>query len=269
MGIVTTTYFLLKGLYYRAVGWVWSLFGKERPADHGPEPLVLYSEGRQYVSSFQPLLAELERRKRACLFLTSDPEDPCVQLAIATIATKCIGSGHAAWRHLNFMAADVCLMTTPRLDVLQIKRSKRVAHYCHFIHSPTDKAFNRAFSFDYFDSVLISGEHHVRTLRTLESIRKEIVRALGASEEQRQRCPPDIDRRGKQNDRGQEEPPTCHRQWRHCRQQNLPRDERGAHEEGRGHQDDEVLGTFAACRLKIARLGHFRTPQWPAWHGVA
>ncbi|MBP2295772.1 CDP-glycerol glycerophosphotransferase family protein [Azospirillum rugosum] len=171
MGVVTTAYFLLKGLYYKVLGVVFGALGWKSPVHEEEHPLVLYSEGRQYFSSFQPLLAELERRGRPCLFLTSDPEDPGLQLASGTIRTACIGAGHAAWRRLNTLKADLCLMTTPGLDVLQIKRSKGVAHYAHLIHAPTDKAFNRAFSFDYFDSVLVCGDHQVRTLRVLEQRR--------------------------------------------------------------------------------------------------
>lgn len=182
MGVVTTAYFLLKGLYYKVVGGVFGALGRKSPVHeeaHGKSrPLVLYSEGRQYFSSFQPLLAELERRKRPCLFLTSDPEDPALQLASETITAACIGSGHKAWRRLNTLKADLCLMTTPGLDVLQIKRSKGVAHYAHLIHSPTDKAFNRPFSFDYFDSVLVCGDHQVKTLRFLEQLRGTKVKQL-------------------------------------------------------------------------------------------
>lgn len=181
MGLVTTAFFLIKSLYYKAIGRTLTVIGKQTSFDNERFPLVLYSEGRQYFSSFQPLLAEIKRRKLPCTFLTSDSEDPGLQYANETIRTKFIGAGHKAWGFLNNLHADVCLMTTPGLDVLQIKRSKTVRHYSHFIHSPTDKAFNRPYSFDYFDSVLICGEHQSRTIKYLEQLRGTQVKQLLAT----------------------------------------------------------------------------------------
>ncbi len=72
---------------------------------------------------------------------------------------------------MNMLEAGVCVMTTPGLDVLQIRRSPGVAHYAHLVHSPTDAALYKLYSFDYFDSVLCSGEHQIRSLRFLEHLR--------------------------------------------------------------------------------------------------
>lgn len=171
MGLVTTAFFIGKSLYYKAVSKTLSIFGKEGGFEDEVFSLVMYSEGKQYFSSFQPLLREVNRRKLPCTFLTSDPDDPGLEQASETIRTKFIGAGHKAWGFLNNMKADLCLMTTPGLDVLQIKRSKGVKHYSHFIHSPTDKAFNKPYSFDYFDSVLVCGNHQKRTIKFLEELR--------------------------------------------------------------------------------------------------
>jgi len=42
------------------------------------------------------------------------------------VEAKYIGTGTKAYSYLRFLEADVCAMTTPGLDVLQIKRSKGV-----------------------------------------------------------------------------------------------------------------------------------------------
>lgn len=65
------------------------------------------------------------------------------------------------------LEADVCVLTTPGLDVLQIHRSPGVRHYAHLVHSATDMAIYKLFSFDWFDSVLCSGPHQMRSLRAL------------------------------------------------------------------------------------------------------
>lgn len=62
-------------------------------------------------------------------------------------------------------------MTTPALDVLQIRRSKGVKHYCHIIHSPTSVDNYEVFALDYFDSVLVNSTIHEPFIREVEAVR--------------------------------------------------------------------------------------------------
>jgi hypothetical protein len=172
LGTAAAAFFVLKGLLHKGKSRLYKILGKHADASDSEHSLVLYSEGRQYLGTFRPILQELARRKVACLYLTSDPEDPLLASGSELIQTKHVGKSYAAWAYLNTLRADVVAMTTPGLDVLQVKRSKHVKHYTHVIHAPTDKAFNRPFSFDYFDSVFLCGPHQEKTIRTLESIRK-------------------------------------------------------------------------------------------------
>lgn len=179
MGVATTVFFVLKGLFYKVRATLLGQNGQGTNAQGVDKPsLVIYSEGAQYASTFRPILQELNRRGIPCTYLSSDPSDPMLELQFQLVNSKCIGNGYAAWGQLNTLAAEVCLMTTPGLDVMQIKRSNHVEHYAHVIHSPTDKAFNRPYSFDYFDSVFICGPHQERTIRYLESLRNTPVKDL-------------------------------------------------------------------------------------------
>jgi hypothetical protein len=172
LGSAAAAFFVLKGLVHKGRSRLFKVIGKHEDASDSNRTLVLYSEGRQYVGTFRPILQELVRRHVGCLYLSSDPEDPLLSFSSELIQTKHIGKSYAAWAYLNTLRADVVMMTTPGLDVLQIKRSKHVGHYAHLIHAPTDKAFNRPYSFDYFDSVFLCGSHQERTIRTLEAVRK-------------------------------------------------------------------------------------------------
>jgi Putative glycosyl/glycerophosphate transferases involved in teichoic acid biosynthesis TagF/TagB/EpsJ/RodC len=171
LGSAAAAFFVMKGLLHQGRSRLLKIFGRHEDASDTEQALVLYSEGRQYVGTFRPILQELARRNASCLYLSSDPEDPLLSFGSGSIQTKHIGKSYAAWAYLNTLRADIVLMTTPGLDVLQIKRSKHVRHYAHVIHAPTDKAFNRPYSFDYFDSVFICGKHQEQTIRTLEAIR--------------------------------------------------------------------------------------------------
>lgn len=171
LGLITTSYFVVRTGYEKVSMRVLGVFGKEKRQWNKFRPLVLFSDGKQYYSSFKPLLDELARRRLPCSYLSTDPQDPILQLDGELVDARCLGTGPIAWATLSRLQAKVCLTTTPGLDVLAFKRSKTTAKYIHFVHSPTDKAFNKPFSFDYFDTVVLNGPHQVRTLSYLEKLR--------------------------------------------------------------------------------------------------
>lgn len=179
-GIAGTAYFVARDLLYRSrsrLGLILSPRSMSRQAGLPTDdiPVALYSEGRQYEATFGPLLEQLAARNVPCLYLSSDPDDPLLALDgeedYPLLGTECIGSGHFSWARLRTLRARLVCMTTPGLDVMQVRRSPHVEHYMHVIHSPTDKSFNRPYSFDFFDSVAISGPHQERVIRALEALR--------------------------------------------------------------------------------------------------
>jgi len=171
VGLLASLLFFLRGLYYNGVSGVMRIFGRGTRTRAKRDSIVLYSEGRQYWSTFRPLIDELIKRNEPCLYLTSDEQDPGLLYSSELVSTKYIGAGTKAYASLAMLEADMCVMTTPGLDVLQIKRSKGVSHYCYLIHAPTDVGTYKRYSFDYFDSVFLSGDHQARSLRHLEKLR--------------------------------------------------------------------------------------------------
>jgi hypothetical protein len=171
VGLLTTLLFFLKGIYYKGRRILLGVSGKAAKDDLSRHQLVFYSEGRQYWSTFKPVIDELVGRGERCVYLTSDEEDPGLSYSSELVRTKYIGRGTKAYVYLAVLEADVCAMTTPGLDVLQIRRSKGVKHYAHLIHAPTDIGIYKRYSFDYFDSILISGDHQGKSLRKLEELR--------------------------------------------------------------------------------------------------
>jgi hypothetical protein len=133
--------------------------------------IVFYSEGRQYWNVFYPILKELEKSGERILFLTSDKKDPAFNHNFSNVTVNYIGSSHLAGVYLNQISAKFLGMTTPQLDVLTIKKSKKVKHYAHIVHAPVDVATYRKFAFDYFDSVFCSGPHQIKSMRYFEEKR--------------------------------------------------------------------------------------------------
>lgn len=169
VGIVATLFFLLKGIYYKGTGVFYSLVGRTKHRER--EGIVFWSEGRSYWNSFRPVMEALSARGERCTYLSSDEGDPGLACGLPGVTTRFIGTGNKAYSTLNMLEADVCALTTPGLDVLQIRRSPGVRHYTHIVHAVTDMAIYKLYSFDYFDSILCSGPHQACSIRALEELR--------------------------------------------------------------------------------------------------
>jgi hypothetical protein len=169
IGAAATLYFLARAVIIKAK----VLFAGGRVAsDTGlSHPYVIYSEGKQYWNVFKPILDEFENLEIHLLYLTSQEDDPVFSCEYHFIKSEFIGEGNKAFARLNFLSAAVVLMTTPGLDVYQLKRSKTVRHYAHILHAPSDATMYRMFGIDYFDSILLTGDYQATDIRNLEKLR--------------------------------------------------------------------------------------------------
>jgi hypothetical protein len=169
IGAAATVYFLGRALIIKLKVF---LSGGKAANDASLEhPFVVYNEGKQYWNVFRPVLEEFENRKTEILYLTSAQDDPVFDTSWSFVKPEYIGEGNHAFARLNMLRAGICLMTTPGLDVYQLKRSKMVKHYSHILHAPVDATIYRLFSFDYFDSVLLTGDYQAEDIRILEKQR--------------------------------------------------------------------------------------------------
>lgn len=134
--------------------------------------IVIYGESANYWATFHPLLEEFGRRGEKVEYLTSSENDPCFSASLpANITCRYIGTGNKAYTYLNFIKADVMVLTTPGVGTLQIRRSKGVRKYIHVLHSVGDIHYYKYFSFDDYDAVLCNGDYQVKSLRALEALR--------------------------------------------------------------------------------------------------
>jgi hypothetical protein len=168
IGAAATVYFLARALIIKAK--VFFSGGRVKAAS-GMLSYLIYCEGLQYWNVFKPILDEFEKRELTLAYLTSAENDPVFQAGYQYIKPEYIGEGNKAFARLNLLQARIVLMTTPGLDVYQLKRSKGVAHYAHILHMPSDATLYRLFGLDYFDSVLLTGDYQAQDIRTLEKMR--------------------------------------------------------------------------------------------------
>jgi len=169
IGAAATIYFLFRALVLK---FKTGFPGGRASLNSGyTRKYVIYNEGKQYFDLFKPVIEEFEHNKVELLFLTSAADDPVFNVKWTYIKPEYIGEGNKAFAYLNFLSAEVVLMTTPGLDVYQLKRSKTVGHYSHVIHGVTDVTTYRLFALDYFDSVLLTGGYQGDDIRLLEKQR--------------------------------------------------------------------------------------------------
>ena len=169
IAIFASLFFGIKALYYKLSTIVLRIAGVE--VDKTEHDLVIYSEGHNYWSTFKPIVEELLAANQKIVFLTSSEKDPALALKHPLFEAKYIGEGNRAFVYLSFIEAKVCILTTPGLDVLQLKRSKGVEKYVHLLHSLSSVSLYKIFSFDYYDVILCSGNYQKEELRLLEARR--------------------------------------------------------------------------------------------------
>ena len=170
IGIVATLFFVFKGIFFKLIDLPAHFRGLSK-RERIENKIVIYSEGPQYWGVFKPIVEELSRRAVPCLYLSGKENDPGLSCGLPNIKTRCIGEGNKAFFILNTLEADVLIMTTPGLDVLQIKRSKGVKNYVHITHSAGGVTGYAIFGTDYYDVVLTGGDADTEFIRTIEKVR--------------------------------------------------------------------------------------------------
>lgn len=170
VGLSSTLYFSLKK-FPSLLTALFSKFG--RKSSCLPKKIVFYSESKNYWNTFEPILTALNRKKVEVSYLTSDKDDPIFGRDDLTFVDKqYIGRGNSAYSKLNFLECNLFVLTTPGVDVLQIKRSRGVKKYVHIVHSLSDIHGYKLYSFDYYDTVICSGKTQIQSIRDLEEKRK-------------------------------------------------------------------------------------------------
>lgn len=170
IGMTSSAYFLIRKLPSMIRSMFFKLSGKKD--DLKNNSIVFYAESAAYWSTFKPVLEALAHKKVRATYLTSDENDPVFKSGLDQfIHAKFIGKGQTAYTALGFLEADVFALTTPGVDVLQIRRSAGVKKYVHIVHAAGDIHTYKFYSFDYYDAFYCAGPAQAKSLRCLEALR--------------------------------------------------------------------------------------------------
>ena len=177
IGLAMTSLFAIRALIIKIKTII--SFGKRAEIDKSNLGIVIYSDSKRYWNVFRPIAEEFEKRKLPLVYYTQSKDDPALSKKYGHVKAEFIGEGNRAFAKLNFLNADICLSTTPGLDVLQWKRSKNCKWYVHIPHSLDEMMGYRMFGLDYYDAVLLTGDFQGGYIRRLEKMRnlpqKELV----------------------------------------------------------------------------------------------
>lgn len=138
----------------------------EPPADSA----VLFSEGRMYRYTNEPLLRHLSK-KIPVRYFTLDNNDPLLLNPIPNVFPQYFKPGLGTWFSLSRLRADLFITTTPGLNSLALKRSPDVKHYSYYMHSPCDLHWYQKYSFDSYDSICLSSNFQLKALDGIEKNR--------------------------------------------------------------------------------------------------
>lgn len=136
--------------------------------------IVFYSEGKSYWPFLRPFVrALLETTDETPTYVSSEPDDPGLTYAPERMNGFVVGSGLAMTLWFTMLKADVLAMSSPDLELFQVKRSKtHPVHYVYLMHG-SDSVFMalRERALDHFDSVFCSGPHNITEIRRREELK--------------------------------------------------------------------------------------------------
>ena len=146
-------------------------FGGKVNVDDEKIPFVIYAESKTYFNIFNSICRELNKFNKKILYITSSNDDPMLKCNYENIQVEVIKNQNKLFTKLNLIKANILLSTTPGLNIYQWKRSKDVDYYVHVLHGANEVAAYKMFGIDYYDAILLSGEHQIKDIRDLEKIR--------------------------------------------------------------------------------------------------
>ena len=171
-GIIGTLFFLSKALLIKLKTMSFSKNKNMETEASKKARIIIYGEDKRYCNVFKPIIEELIKLETPVIYYSSSEDDPIFEIKNDLLHAEFIGVGNKAYAKLNFIEADICLMTTPNLDVFQLKRSKGVKKYVHIMHSVGCASLYCIYGLDFFDAVFLDSELEISEIRELENVRK-------------------------------------------------------------------------------------------------
>lgn len=179
VAFASASLFALKNVYYKVFA------RKSAKYDlHLTRLPILFSEGKSYWGTFEPIVKEFITRKKHFRYITLDVSDPALTIESEYMHAKLYSKSSYSFGKLSLLQGPLLLATTPNIGCKDypMSRPKGVKEMLHVFHHLTDSSPYRLGSLDYFDSVITVGDYQEKYLRHVEvmrNIKKKEVLPLG------------------------------------------------------------------------------------------
>ena len=159
--------FALRSLYYR-------LTGKTHKDSHTSNEIVIFSEGRNYWNTFEPIINALLAKNQAFTYYTMDRGDPALLIDSPLMTNIYIGEGSAAYARINQISCKIMLATTPNIGTpgYPVSRPSRVKFLAYVFHDPVGTPYYKKFALDSYDIICTPGDYAMPAIRFIEDLRK-------------------------------------------------------------------------------------------------
>ncbi len=173
--LFTSIAFFFRSAFYRVSALV---SGRELATAPTPQtaeapPILLFSEGHTYWSTFQPIVEELLARGVTFSYLTLDHHDPGLLIDSPLMHAKLLPRNRTGFAKVQQTRAGLMLSTTPNIGCpdYPLQRPAQVKDLVHVFHSLANVSCYRKGSLDFYDSVLMVGPHEEAPIRRVEQAR--------------------------------------------------------------------------------------------------
>ena len=173
IGLVASAFYFFKGIFYKLID-LFSTRSFKREECH----IAIHSEGRQYELVFLPILRELSKLGLDYTYITMYERDDGFDPLPEDAKHISIAPGIIGYSFLNKLRANLLVTTTPQLNVMTFKRSKKVKHYTMVQHALGEAMYMHPFPYDYYDSVMCCGPLLKKNIRYLETMRGQSPKIL-------------------------------------------------------------------------------------------
>lgn len=166
LGLLVSAYFALRSLYYRVLELVLRSRVKHKPCE-----LAVHSEHPRYETTFLPILRALASKGLRVTYFTMYERGASFEPLPDNVEHQPIAEGMVGYALLNHVEAKLLVTTTPQLDVMTFRRSKRVKHYAIINHALGESRYVKPYAYDFFDTVMCCGPVVETNIRKMERLR--------------------------------------------------------------------------------------------------
>jgi len=167
-GIATLAFFM-KGVFFRIIGKK----NSTKSAVKLEAKISLFSEGKQYWGTFEPIISALLKKNIQFSYYTLDIHDPALLIESELMNSKFLGYGNIGLAKASRIKSDVLLATTPNIGSpgYPVQRSPYVRRLIHVLHSLNDISWYKSGSLDHYDEVILGGQYQAKAIIELEERR--------------------------------------------------------------------------------------------------